>query len=202
MVYNADQTAQRALNTSTNKPGYCLQQCRTWAGIGSMYGDATTAWKNTNDRHPGNKSAPRGSMVYWTGGSHGYGHIAVSLGNGKVRSTDAGGSGKVATVSIDWPTTHWGLPYAGWAWDVNEVTIPHGGGGSGGDKPKDDDMPLTEDDLQKIASRVNHVLGDYNNAGQVVEGVKPADAERANQRLNQIENVVRRIEDKVNKLSG
>jgi hypothetical protein len=140
MVYNAETTAKNAESVSTNDPGYCLQWCRQRAGIGSMYGDAATAWRNTNDRYPGDRNPPRGSMVYWSGGSHGYGHIAVSVGGGKVRSTDAGGKGRVATVGIDWPTNNWGLPYAGWAWDVNEVTIPHstsGGGGGGGD----DDMP-------------------------------------------------------------
>jgi len=125
MVNNAETTARNAEADSTNKPGYCLQWCREKAGIGSLYSDASTAWRNTNDRHPGDKNVPRGAMAYWTGGSHGYGHIAVGVGGGKVRSTDAGGSGKVATVSIDWFAQHWGLPYAGWAWDVNEVTIPH-----------------------------------------------------------------------------
>jgi|SRR5262245_2870514 len=103
-----------------------------------MYADAATAWRNTNDRYPGNRNPPRGSAVYWTGGSHGYGHIAISVGGGKVRSTDAGGSGRVATVDLGWVEAHWGLPYAGWAWDINEQTIGH-------DKPEpeppEDDMP-------------------------------------------------------------
>ena len=136
MVYNADQTADRAAADTLNDPGYCLQQCRIWAGINSLYPDASTAWYNTNDRHPGNRNPPRGSMVYWTGGSHGYGHIACSMGGGKVRSTDAGGAGRVATVDLGWVESHWGLPYAGWAWDVNEVTIPHGE-----QPPEEEDMP-------------------------------------------------------------
>jgi hypothetical protein len=97
-----------------------------WCGIEARYPDASTAWRNTNDRHPGDKTdVPRGAAVYWTGGSSGFGHIALSLGNGMVRSTDAGGSGRIATVAIDWVQQHWGLPYAGWAWDINEVTILH-----------------------------------------------------------------------------
>lgn len=142
MAYNAETTARNAEADKSNDPGYCLQQCRIWAGIPAMYPDATTAWKNTNDRYPGNKNPPRGSAVYWTGGSHGYGHIAISLGNGKVRSTDAGGSGKVATVDLGWVQSHWGLPYAGWAWDINEVTIPHDtNGGGGGSSGGDEDVP-------------------------------------------------------------
>jgi hypothetical protein len=105
----------------------CLQQSRQWAGIPARYPDATTAWKHTNDRHPGHRNPPRGAAVYWTGGRQGYGHIGISLGNGKVRSTDANGRGKVGTVTIGWVERNWNLPYAGWAWDINEVTIPHSG---------------------------------------------------------------------------
>jgi hypothetical protein len=125
MVYAAEQCARNAMNDRTNSPGYCLQQTRMWCGINARYGDAATAWRNTNDRHPGNRNPPRGAAVYWTGGSKGYGHIATSLGGGKVRSTDAGGSGKVATVDLGWVERRWGLKYAGWSWDINEVTIPH-----------------------------------------------------------------------------
>jgi hypothetical protein len=126
MVYTAAVSARNAENDRVNSPGYCLQQTRMWCGIGGRYGDAATAWRNTNDRHPGDRTnVPRGAAVYWTGGSHGYGHIALSLGNGKVRSTDAGGRGRVATVDLGWVERAWGLRYAGWAWDINEVTIPH-----------------------------------------------------------------------------
>lgn len=126
MVFTAPVAARNAENDRVNDPGMCLQQVRMWCGIGARYADATTAWKNTNDRHPGDKTnIPRGAAVYWTGGSKGYGHIALSLGNGKVRSTDSGGRGKVATVDLGWVERTWGMPYAGWAWDINEVPIPH-----------------------------------------------------------------------------
>jgi hypothetical protein len=149
MVNNAETTAKNAEKDNHNDPGMCLQVCRTWAGINSMYPDAVTAWNHTNDKHPGDRKPPRGSAVYWKGGSQGYGHIAISLGNGKVRSTDACGSGCVGTRDLGWFESNWGLPYAGWAWDINEVTIPHGD--SGGD---DEDMPLTEKEIEKIAQAV------------------------------------------------
>lgn len=65
-------------------------------------------------------------------------------------------------------------------------------------QPKgDDDMPLSEDDLQKIATRINHVLGDYNNAGKTDS---PDTAKLHDARLRQIENVVRDIQKRVKKL--
>lgn len=134
MANDAEQTARNAEQSTTCKAGYCLQWSRERAAIPSLYNDAADAWRATNDRHPGDRNPPRGSMVYWTGGSNGYGHIAVSRGDGTVRSTDAGGAGKVATVSLGWVENNWGLPYAGWAWDVNEVTIPHAAGAGGPDE--------------------------------------------------------------------
>lgn len=127
MVYTAEVGARNAENDRTNDPGYCQQQTRMWSGISARYGDAATAWRNTNDRHPGDRTnIPRGAHVFWTGGSKGYGHVAMSLGGGKIRSTDAGGRGRVATVDLGWFDRNWpSLRYAGWAWDNNEQTIPH-----------------------------------------------------------------------------
>src|SRR5580765_8166140 len=125
MVFSAAVSARHAENDRFNAPGMCQQVVRTWCGIGARYADAATAWRNTNDRHPGDRHPPRGAAVFWTGGSHGYGHIALSLGNGKIRSTDSGGRGRVATVDLGWVERNWHHRYAGWAWDINEVTIPH-----------------------------------------------------------------------------
>lgn len=138
MVYDAETGARNAEQDTRNDPGYCQQQTRQWSGIAALYGDAATAWENTNDRHPGDRHPPRGAHVFWKGGSKGYGHVAMSLGNQQIRSTDAGGSGVVATRHIDWVTQNWGLPYAGWAWDNNEVTIPHG---SSAPPAEEDDVP-------------------------------------------------------------
>jgi hypothetical protein len=127
MANTAAQTARNAEADTRNVYGMCLQQSRQWAGIPARYPDATTAWRHTNDRHPKNRNPPRGSAVYWTGGRKGYGHIGISLGNGIIRSTDAKGRGRVGNVTIAWVERNWNLPYAGWAWDINEVTIPHSG---------------------------------------------------------------------------
>ena len=125
MANTATQTARNAENDQFNVPGMCLQQVHDWAGIPARYPDASTAWRNANDRHR-DRNPPRGAAVYWTGGSRGFGHIAISLGRGRIRSTDAGGSGRVATRTIGWFDRNWtSLRYAGWSWDINEVTIPH-----------------------------------------------------------------------------
>jgi hypothetical protein len=128
LVNTAEQTARNAERTLRNKPGMCLQQSRQWAGINAKYPDATTAWLHTHDRHSGDRRVPRGAMAFWIGGSSGHGHVAPGVGGpaAPVRSTDAGGSGIVATRTLDWFDENWpSLHYIGWAWDLNDVTIPH-----------------------------------------------------------------------------
>jgi murein DD-endopeptidase MepM/ murein hydrolase activator NlpD len=85
-------------------------------------------------------------------------------------------------------------------WSCSVVTNPapsinyadSGGSGSGG---KDDDMPLSEQDLQNIAGRVNRVLGDFNSKGEPRGG--DTEGDNADVRLRQIENIVRNISDRV-----
>ncbi|HEU5036935.1 MAG TPA: hypothetical protein VFT70_08015 [Nocardioides sp.] len=122
---NAAETAASAVSSTVNVPGHCLEWSREQAGIPSRYLDAATAWQHATGRQPADPDPPRGAAVYWTGGSNGYGHVAISLGHGLVRSSDAGGYGQVATVSIRRITAEWGeLQYAGWANSINGYRIP------------------------------------------------------------------------------
>ena len=127
MARNRKQFVAAAKADKTSPPAMCLATTRGWADVPARYPDATTAWRNTTDKHTDRKP-PAGTFVYWTGGSHGYGHIACSLGpNAKgvyyVRSTDAGGRGKIASVPLPWVESHWRLRYAGWATNCNGVTV-------------------------------------------------------------------------------
>lgn len=153
MVRDADATAKNAEASTSNAAGMCLQWSRERAAIAALQPDAATAWKHAHNRHPGDRNPPRGAMVYWTGGSHGYGHIAVSLGGGKIRSSDANGSGRPATVDLGWVERAWGMPYAGWADNVNDVVIPGVGGGSS-NNGGDDDMPKYDHAARKAATKI------------------------------------------------
>jgi hypothetical protein len=120
----AAETAESAMSSTYNVPGHCLQWSREQADIPSKYTDATTAWEHATGRQPADPNPPRGAAVYWTGGTSGYGHIAISLGHGLVRSSDAGGSGQVATVPLRRISADWDLHYAGWADSINGFRIP------------------------------------------------------------------------------
>jgi hypothetical protein len=120
----AAQTVEAAEASTSNVPGHCLGWSREQADIPSRYTDAATAWEHAHGRRSGDPNPPKGAAVYWTGGSRGYGHIAISLGRGLVRSSDAGGAGVVATVPLRRLTQDWNLRYVGWADSINGYTIP------------------------------------------------------------------------------
>lgn len=81
----------------------------------SGYNTATDNWKSTpaDLKHPGDMKAPAGALMYWGGGD---GHVAISLGNGNIVSTDISGPGTVSTVAASDISSKWGKPYLGWAY--------------------------------------------------------------------------------------
>ena len=124
MVFHVDEVIRRAEADQQNSPGYCLQQVREWAGIPARFPTAAIAW-NYAERKQTSRTPRRGAFMFWTGGSKGYGHIALHLGNGLIRSTDAGGSGRVATRTLEWFETNWpSQNYVGWTDNVNGITVP------------------------------------------------------------------------------
>jgi hypothetical protein len=111
--------------------GFCLQWVRSAFSVDSRFASASVAWREAKRKHPTNsgRHCPRNVPVWWTGGSQGFGHVAISVGDGRCLSTDAGGPGRVAKVDIDALTRRWGLNFQGWSEDINDVRVydPHPG---------------------------------------------------------------------------
>lgn len=122
------------------EPGFCLRYVRTAYGVAPRFLSAAEAWRKAEFKHPvtSGMQVPRGAPVYWTGGSQGFGHIAIAAGNGTCWSTDAGGEGVVAKVKIDDLTANWGIDFKGWAEDVNAVRVFD----AAGKKKKDNVKPI------------------------------------------------------------
>jgi hypothetical protein len=131
-ILDRDQAADRAATSQTNVPGTCQLWTRTQylapsAGDRDADGDADAVdgWKSEppharhTDRHP-----PRGVPVAWSGGRNGYGHRAISLGGGLIRTTDGNGPGRVATRELGWVERTWGLTYLGWSETITGIPIP------------------------------------------------------------------------------
>jgi hypothetical protein len=88
-------------------------------------------------------------MVLWTSST--YGHAALSLGKHtvygwRIASTDVKGPATVGKVALNYPVTNWGHVYAGWTDWWGGETYPVG--------KDDEDMALTDKDIQKIADQV------------------------------------------------
>lgn len=100
--------------------GSCLQAVRTAFDLAANGHEptASSAWTYEGGAAGLNThtviAAPANVPVFWTGGSHGYGHVAISDGKGNVWSTDVKRVGQFDLVPISWITTHWGLKLAGW----------------------------------------------------------------------------------------
>lgn len=134
MVYNREQAARRAEASKTNTPGMCQAWTRGIFGAGSAGdrdgdgdADAIDGWKSEplNKRHPGDRNPPRGVPVSF---DLKFGHRAVSLGGGKIRSTDMQGNvytpGVVGTTTIAALEKAMGIRYLGWSETITGILIP------------------------------------------------------------------------------
>ncbi len=114
-----------ARRTSTFPEGFCLVFVRNAFGVSALFGSAAAAWNGAQFKHPvsSGMQVPRGAPVFWTGGSKGFGHVAIGTGNGRCWSSDAGGAGRTAKVNIDELTDRFNIDLQGWAEDVNGVRV-------------------------------------------------------------------------------
>ena len=163
---------------------------------------AETVWKSLNVpplgaasasiaagkvRHAGklhtSHNPPRGAICLWTGGSHGYGHAAISLGNGRLLTTDPPGhAGGVGETALNMPETRWGHHWAGWTtwWGVELPGAvrgaPNPDAGHASVMLSNLRYGLTNDDVKDLqrALRIHPVDGRYFGATD--------DAVRADQR--------------------
>lgn len=127
MTATPAQALARAHNQSVNGPTYetgmCLRATRQLYSVPALYGDAATAWAHTKHRIPLGANAPAGALVWWTGGSHGHGHVALATGDGHCWSVDIRRPGRFDRVPIGTITRQWGLRLAGYSRDVNGVQV-------------------------------------------------------------------------------
>jgi len=178
MIHDRETAARRAEASHSNKPGTCQLWTRTMFGAPSAGdrdhdgdSDAVDGWNSepVSARHPGDRNPPRGVPVAWSGGRNGYGHRAISLGNGLIRSTDAGGPGVVATVDLGWVERNWGLRYLGWSETITGHPIPGG--------HDTEELDMDEDKLRKIIRQearaaVREELADAADAIKIDVGKK------------------------------
>ena len=159
------------LSNSAGGVGWCARH--TWRALGGDRGNPP-AWGAANANAVVRKlravgelrtgkidNIPKGAIVLWEYGTNG--HMALSDGPGKIVTTDSSKGGNTTGVEAHTYPKRWGAKnggrptgwadyYAGVRFDVGE---------------QEDDMPLSESDIERIAKRVNEVLGDWDAKGEV-----------------------------------
>ncbi|WP_022899136.1 hypothetical protein [Humibacter albus] len=149
--------ANRAQQTTTNTPGYCLATVNGYFGnlssIGAhagQYPDAIDVYNNDGGKLGTLAEPPRGSVVLW-GATSGprwagdenwtAGDICISLGGGYVRASDWPSSGRVGTCTIQQRTNQVGRPYLGAQTGFLGYTIDLGATAAATTE-SEDDMPI------------------------------------------------------------
>ncbi|MDM7855298.1 peptidoglycan-binding domain-containing protein [Cellulomonas alba] len=102
--------------------GLCLGYTRRVFGCPAKFGTAFKAWKGAELKVTRKSHPPAGVPAFFTPSKNGFGHIAPSLGNGIVRSTNSG-TGKISNVPVDTITSVWHQPYLGYSLDLNGKLI-------------------------------------------------------------------------------
>lgn len=136
-IRTAEQAAELARKKKTNVVNSCQTTTRRYydaPAAGDQDGDgdadAVDGWLSETKRHPGDRNPPLGFPVAFKGGSKGFGHRAISLGGGKIRSTDYDTNSKrfkagiVGTGTIENVERALGVTYLGWSETIDGIKIP------------------------------------------------------------------------------
>lgn len=164
--------------------GYCLKAIRTIFAVDALYVSAAEAWAGAKFKHKVTRGdeVPRATPVYWTGGSQGYGHVAISVGGGLCRSTDWKRVGYVDLARIDDITAKWGQQFQGWARDINAVTVK--------DPIKQAPEPKRDDGDPSRGARIDEAIELLAKARAIrVANKKPAEAEKITTALNALRDI-------------
>jgi hypothetical protein len=113
--------AERYMGTVGPWSGLCLRFVRKVYGLDARDRSAIVAWREARHKHRGDPRPPAGVPVFWAGG--GPGHVALSLGNGWVLTSDYPSRGHVAKVPISTLDEEWNLRYLGWTNDLEGVVV-------------------------------------------------------------------------------
>lgn len=150
---SAGEAIANANRYTSYEPGMCLKWVRTCWEVPSLAGDAQEAWDIARHKHPGDRNPPDGAPVFWSGGSKGYGHVAIWR-TADMRSTDCKSTGQVAAAALSWVENTWNMRYLGWTEDLNGIDLPIG-----------DDMAISDEDAELIAAKVwKHLLAGQDSA--------------------------------------
>lgn len=149
--------------------GMCLQYVRQAFGLPARYGSATEAWNNSPSQHR-DRNYPSGVWfpVWWHLDKNVNGHVALVAPDGRVYSTSNLNPNplkihpNVADVEAYYARYGFTLTYRGWTEDVAGTPVV----GLNTPPTKDDDMPLSEKEFDRIFANSN------GNADRVINDTR------------------------------
>lgn len=121
------QRGKAAIRWASNRSTYPTRRCivfvRTALKVPGRYGTPRIAFANARHRHHSDFTKIPAGVPVFTAGRTAPGHVVLSLGNGKIRSTDWPRPGRVGTVSLARFLRTWNHRYLGWSEDLNGVRV-------------------------------------------------------------------------------
>jgi hypothetical protein len=168
----------------------CLWTVQEWFGSPHLHPDAWTHAKHVTLI----SGTPPPGVPVWYGPGTGsrFGHVALSLGGGRIRSTDCPREGVVGDDDLHWPQRRWGHDYIGWSTSIGGQPIP----GLGGD---DDMTPEQAKTLDDIAWTVGQIKGQPDAINPRL--MKPVD-DTAWMLSHSVLELLREISAKLDRLGG
>lgn len=154
MVNTPMQAIANANRQQTGYGGLCLAFVQDMYQAPHINPSAASEWANSRNRHPTNnmRDIPVGAPIHFSQAGNPYGHIAIYLGNGMMRTTYSPDN-RIHTMNVtQWLS--WGYRLEGYTTDIGNQPIP----GLTPTQPTTqgaEDMPLTEQEVQHIAALTN-----------------------------------------------
>lgn len=119
-IAGVEERLRRYQKQGARRAGLCAEAVMTALGARRQgCPDAAAVWQLVPPSQRHRMNAPRGAIVYWSGGSGGHGHTCFALGYHLELSVDVipGHPGAAGVVPFVWFRENWPeLRYEGWSW--------------------------------------------------------------------------------------
>ncbi len=166
-VVPASQAIANANRATAGWAGMCLKFVKDMYHAAARFPSAIAAWNGSSMKHPtSNPNAiPAGAPVYFAPHGNPWGHVALSLGNGMMRTTS--GDGRIHTDPIaQW--VKWGCRLLGWTGDIEGQPISGIGSAAGGSGLPDKFADFLSGPAEWVKSRILDPVG--NMVGNIGGG--------------------------------
>lgn len=157
------QAVSKANSITTGYAGMCLLFVQTCYNAQARYSSAWNAWIASKHKHETTdvSKIPVGAPIWFKPLGNPYGHVAINLGNGYMRTTNSA-TKRVETDKIStWQ--HWGYQLVGYTTDIEDQAIPDLQDTS---SKTTDTKTTTIDDIESMINnmKATHIVFQYKNA--------------------------------------